>query len=136
MANRGNYRDLLRQERWIKKRTKILARDGYKCTVCGSTEDLQVHHTFYYDYPTLPWRYPDVSLITLCEKCHHKWHCEHENEIRPRFNRSGKKMKRDRKPMVKKRVIIPVSEIQKGRTRFRRKVNGEWIVLEVAGRGA
>jgi len=124
MRKKRSYTDLLKHERWKKKRDRILRRDGYKCTVCGSTHDLQVHHTFYYDRPTLPWRYPEDSLLTLCGECHHKWHCEHENEIRIRGKAGGKK-KRERK-----RISMSIAELQ-GERRFRRRVNGEWIVITV-----
>ena len=130
MGKKRNYTELLKDRRWKEKRDKILRRDGYKCTVCGSTHDLQVHHTFYYDPPTLPWRYPEDSLLTLCGECHHKWHCEHENEIRIRGKKGGKRKKPMRTPRVRKRISISIAELQ-GERRFRRRVNGEWLVLSV-----
>lgn len=63
---------------WKRKRAAILKRDNYKCTVCGSIKDLQVHHTYYYIEEMAPWLYPDESLLTLCEDCHHSWHIHNE----------------------------------------------------------
>jgi 5-methylcytosine-specific restriction endonuclease McrA len=42
----------------------VLRRDGYRCTSCGSTEDLEVHHVD-----------PDggdrlSNLVTHCRRCH------------------------------------------------------------------
>lgn len=78
------YGDLLKDIRWLIKRKKIIERDGFKCTVCSSKKNLQVHHTYYYQQPTAPWAYPDDSLLTLCEKCHHEWHEWHELEFKDR----------------------------------------------------
>ena len=81
----SNYLEILKDKRWLKKNKRILKRDKYKCTACGSKNHLQVHHTFYYaDYPN-PWEYPNDSLITLCAKCHREYHEHFETEIRDRF---------------------------------------------------
>lgn len=86
------YTDLLRDARWLIKRKKIITRDGFKCTACSSKKKLHVHHTFYYKQPTDPWEYPDDSLLTLCEKCHHKWHKDHKLNYRDRPDRRKNKI--------------------------------------------
>lgn len=52
---------------WAEVRLAVLARDGYRCTQCGSQDNLQVHHT-------RPRRKGGESqmdnLQTLCESCH------------------------------------------------------------------
>jgi hypothetical protein len=73
------YTDLLKDSRWLRKRTKILKRDNYKCTVCSGKIKLSVHHTIYIE-GKMPWDYPNKLLITLCDSCHYKFHCEHEVE--------------------------------------------------------
>jgi len=73
-----NYYKLLKDSRWYRKRKKIFKRDNGKCTVCGTTKNLVVHHTFYYDKDTRPWLYPNSSLITLCKTCHNDWHIHNE----------------------------------------------------------
>jgi 5-methylcytosine-specific restriction endonuclease McrA len=48
-----------------------LRRDNYRCTACGATRDLEVHHI-------VPRRLggPDepANLITLCAACHSRLH--------------------------------------------------------------
>lgn len=80
-----------------------------------------------------PWEYPDNSLLTLCQPCHHKYHTEHELTIfRPKKKNKGPAPQR-RKPQIKiekkkKRPIIPLTTIQAQRPlRFRKKVNNEWV---------
>ncbi len=52
---------------WRNTRDKVLGRDGYCCTECGSRENLDIHHL-------TPRRKGGKdtldNLITLCEKCH------------------------------------------------------------------
>ena len=77
-----NYEELLKNPLWKAKRKRIILRDGKKCTVCGSTARLQVHHTYYYKQQIEPWRYPDDSLLTVCKDCHQNHHEHSENEYR------------------------------------------------------
>ncbi len=129
-----SYYDELQDKRWSVKRKKIMRRDGWQCTVCSSKKTLVVHHTYYRE-GLKPWEYPDDSLLTLCHDCHHKYHTEHEltivNITKPHPVRSRQK----RKPKVqierkKKPRITPLTKIQADRPqRFRRKVDGKWIVF-------
>jgi hypothetical protein len=65
----SNYRELLKDPRWQKKRLFILERDGWQCQFCPDKEStLHVHHTKY--FPGDPWDTPDGYLVTLCESCH------------------------------------------------------------------
>lgn len=81
-GRRGLYEQKLMDPRWKAKREKILKRDGYRCTWCGKTENLQVHHKYYMKYPdgsfAEPWDYPDDKLVTLCKDCHEQWHKQHQ----------------------------------------------------------
>jgi hypothetical protein len=61
------YARKLSDLRWIKKRNKIVSRDGHKCRLCSSTDNLQVHHL---SYVGEPWDAPDDQLRTLCYDCH------------------------------------------------------------------
>jgi hypothetical protein len=99
-----NYYEQLKDKRWYHKRKKILERDGYKCTVCGCTKDLRVHHTYYYKESTEPWNYPSRSLLTLCDACHTQWHLQHENVYRDK----SKPKKRDKATAVK-----PLTNLEK-----------------------
>ena len=53
---------------WIQARNRALRRDGHRCTFCGSTEDLEVHHVI----PVAEGGdYLDVAnLVTTCRACH------------------------------------------------------------------
>lgn len=114
-----SYLKSLLDPRWVVKRNKILKRDGYRCTVCGSKQDIQVHHQYYINNNP-PWRYPDSALITLCGHCHYKYHTEHEVAIR------GKKKKTPKpKTKIKKRIFKPIES--KG-YRYKKK-DGTWIEL-------
>lgn len=65
----SNYRELLKDPRWQKKRLYVLERDGWQCQFCPDKEStLHVHHLKY--FPGMPWDCPDEYLITLCESCH------------------------------------------------------------------
>lgn len=78
----GTYGQFLLMQQWKEKRSKILERDGYKCVLCGSTENLKVHHKQYHMTPTgkkyMPWCYDDKYLITLCAKCHASGHAKYK----------------------------------------------------------
>lgn len=64
-----DYKKLLLDTRWIEKKKAILKRDGYKCTICKSTLNLDVHHLYY--IPKLkPWEYEDEGLKTVCNLHH------------------------------------------------------------------
>lgn len=75
------YGQLLARKEWKEKRAKIMTRDNNCCCYCKSRHNLQVHHKYYLQYPNhekvLPWEYKDDALITLCDKCHKRWHEKH-----------------------------------------------------------
>ena len=64
------YQEYLKSEHWQELRSRILERDGHRCQLCGSTENLHVHHK---TYETL-WHEADGDLITLCSDCHETFH--------------------------------------------------------------
>lgn len=73
------YDKALLDPRWRKKRKLILERDGYRCMICKSDTQLEVHHRQYHFLLPLnvfknPWEYENHLLITLCEKCHQTGH--------------------------------------------------------------
>lgn len=64
-----NYKKLLQDPRWQKKRLKIMERDNFTCRDTGSTdEQLQVHHCWY--AKGNPWETPDEFLLTLSKDAH------------------------------------------------------------------
>ena len=72
-----NYRELLKDPRWQKRRLEIMQRDNFTCMVCNrSLNDgipLNVHHRQYIP-GRKPWEYESHELVTLCENCHKKIH--------------------------------------------------------------
>jgi hypothetical protein len=65
------YQEKLRTPQWRQKREKILAARGNKCELCGSSENLTIHHG-YYAFKTKPWELEDYTLWVLCWPCHEK----------------------------------------------------------------
>lgn len=79
---KAEYRTYLLSERWHKIRNYVYKRDGC-CRDCGSTKNLQAHHTSYRHVLLHPRNYEEVNgrfydeandVVTLCEKCHRKRH--------------------------------------------------------------
>jgi len=50
-----------------KLRSKVLERDGCMCRICGSTENLEVHHMLAL---TFGGKSTMKNMITLCADCH------------------------------------------------------------------
>lgn len=68
------YRSYLETPHWKSVRRRTLARNGGVCNVCGSSEDLNIHHLTYKRIG----REKDSDLQVLCRG----FHCnEHEGEI-------------------------------------------------------
>jgi 5-methylcytosine-specific restriction endonuclease McrA len=64
-------------DRWERKRFRntvkqqVLLRDGYRCTMCGLSNNLQVDHIQpWSDYVEL--RFSMDNCRTLCQKCHYE----------------------------------------------------------------
>jgi len=71
MKPKTDYKKLLLDPRWQKKRLQILERDGWACRCCGDkAKTLHVHHVHYHPNAEGPWDYADTSLVTLCCDCH------------------------------------------------------------------
>lgn len=69
-----NYADKLKDPRWQKKRLQIMERDNFTCQCCFSKRNpLTVHHKFYIEGVS-PWDYQDLCYITLCDRCHERFH--------------------------------------------------------------
>ncbi len=65
------YDAYLHSSVWQEKREKALTRDGHRCRLCNSSNRLNVHHRC---YPKILGTEPLEDLITLCMKCHEKFH--------------------------------------------------------------
>ena len=66
-----NYEDYLRSDHWRVTRKKRMDLDGQRCVVCGSGENLNVHHL---RYDHLGHEDIDQDIVTLCHRCHTTLH--------------------------------------------------------------
>jgi len=105
------YSDQLEQEEWQVKRRKILTRDGFKCVQCGYKDKLQVHHLYYVHFKKA-WQYPNNALVTLCGRCHEKWHEEHNIELRENSYTRGKKYTPPKKTKSRKKKVKEKGKIK------------------------
>lgn len=64
------YEEYLQTNHWKDVRKRALYRSGYKCQLCSSKGNLNVHHNTYENRGNEK----DEDLIVLCEKCHGKFH--------------------------------------------------------------
>jgi 5-methylcytosine-specific restriction endonuclease McrA len=131
----NSWERLYKHPKWFKKRDIILKRDNYKCTACGSTKNLHVHHTFYYKVHVLPWEYPEDSLLTVCKECHTNWHEYHEIEYKdnPKPKHRHKQEERKKKQPAKRFKTLAAKLAYLDRERDRRKnsvkIKGKWYKL-------
>lgn len=63
---KATYQDYLKTEYWQQRRKRALERAGYRCQVCASTENLEVHHNC---YDRLEHEL-DFDLFVMCRKHH------------------------------------------------------------------
>ena len=68
------YHDQLTDKRWLNKRKQVFKLKGRKCSVCGATHNLQIHHLRYFN-DKYAWEYKMKDLVVLCESCHKRKHC-------------------------------------------------------------
>ena len=64
-----NYKEFLKTEEWKQISQMVKERDGHKCVICGSTENLNAHHISY-DGDCLD----ENDIVTLCNRCHECLH--------------------------------------------------------------
>jgi 5-methylcytosine-specific restriction endonuclease McrA len=56
-----------------KLQRQVLQRDGWRCQLCGSMQNLQVHHL---KFRSQAGGDEEQNLITLCAECHAQIHRE------------------------------------------------------------
>lgn len=64
-----SYDEFLNTEEWRQVAAMVKDRDGHKCVICGSTENLNAHHIGY-DGDCLD----ENDIVTLCNRCHECLH--------------------------------------------------------------
>ena len=65
-----NYDEYLASEHWQKTRLRGLKQADYRCALCNSAENLDVHHKTYERL----WQELPSDLTVLCRECHGKYH--------------------------------------------------------------
>ena len=65
----NNYNEFLNTEEWKQVAEMVKDRDGHKCVICGSTENLNAHHICY-EGDCLD----ENDIVTLCNRCHECLH--------------------------------------------------------------
>lgn len=77
------YSDYLLTDHWKKtKKRHYSIKRNKKCYICSATENLHVHHRYYYrnrDGRVL-FKEKPKTLLTLCKYCHEYWHKYHHKK--------------------------------------------------------
>ncbi len=68
-----SYENQLKTKEWKDKRVHIFKLKGHKCSICGVSHNLQIHHLRYIS-GHLAWEYDDKDLIVVCKQCHQRIH--------------------------------------------------------------
>lgn len=66
----AEYEAYLQSPEWRERRRRTLERDGYRCRVCNSPDNLDAHHRTYERFG----EELDEDLTTLCRRCHDFFH--------------------------------------------------------------
>lgn len=77
------YEEYIVSDEWYKKRTAIVDLKGKKCAICGSENNIVIHHL---NYDSLGHEEENnfEDVVPLCKTCHSKIHDflnKHENEL-------------------------------------------------------
>jgi len=66
------YQVFLNSKYWHLVRRKVMKRDGFKCRICQSTDNLIVHHVTYKHH--FKEHKHLNELMTMCTSCHTEYH--------------------------------------------------------------
>jgi phage terminase large subunit GpA-like protein len=72
----------LKDEDYRKLRKQILRRDGWRCQLCGSMTNLEIHHK---RFRSRSGEDNEHNLITLCHDCHASTHNPHGQQLEPSY---------------------------------------------------
>jgi len=86
--DKKEYQNYLISEHWQTLRRIKLESSGYKCQVCGSVDNLHVHHNTYKNL----FKESLFDLCVLCQDCHNVYH-EKINPEEP--YKTGRQQKKD-----------------------------------------
>ena len=65
------YQEYLQSEHWLSVREERKKIDNYRCILCGSSENINVHHL---SYENIGEENIYLDLLTLCKRCHFLLH--------------------------------------------------------------
>ena len=66
------YENFLKSKYWREVKKLVLKRDKYKCIICGSSKELNIHHSSYKNHFNEHNHLEDLD--TLCRKHHQEYH--------------------------------------------------------------
>ena len=69
-SERATYAEYRGSNAWHTKQKQVLERDEHKCVMCSADSALDVHHRTYDNIG----KEPLSDLVSLCRRCHHKFH--------------------------------------------------------------
>lgn len=76
--SRAEYQLYLKSGKWKKKREEVFRYYGKQCVLCGSEENIIVHHRRYDNVTHEPLQ----DLVPLCIRCHNAYHKSARNKDR------------------------------------------------------
>lgn len=112
------YSDFLNTIYWRGVSLFVKRRDGWRCSECGSTKKIKVHHKTYDNHGAETMHLED--LTTLCDKCHKKAHnlIEREKEEKAQAPTPEIRVRTRRRPRTGSALsisdIAKEMEIEKG----------------------
>jgi 5-methylcytosine-specific restriction endonuclease McrA len=68
----------LDSEPYKQQRQEILRRDGWRCQLCGTRSNLEIHHM---EFRSHGGDDSEPNLITLCASCHEQVHRHRQRSI-------------------------------------------------------
>lgn len=83
-VDKNTYYEDLKDKKWLRKRLQVLLKYGRKCALCGSSENIDVHHLSY-EKGKRAWEYPIENFVPLCRECHKKVHGDKNHKFYPKF---------------------------------------------------
>lgn len=78
VINGMNYNDFLKTMYWRICAYRAKKKSGFRCAMCGSKDNLNVHHSTYEFHGSEHTRDGLKSLTCVCKDCHSKHHGHHE----------------------------------------------------------